>query len=160
MSFYLGVWNSATAISDDEAAAHYLALSNEKSVEPGFDAQVYAFYCRLTGLYPEVEMVPEDELGACPWACGIEIPGDHVIMAIQPEKSERAIPQVMVLAEQHELVCFDPQARKVYLPPHLRAMQAGAANGAACASRSKPRRGGMLGLLVRQLLMGSVSGHR
>jgi len=47
MDFYLGVWNSPTAISDDEAAARYLALSDEKSVEREFDASVYNFYCLL-----------------------------------------------------------------------------------------------------------------
>jgi hypothetical protein len=36
MRFYLGVWKSATAISDDEAAAQYLALSDEQSVESEF----------------------------------------------------------------------------------------------------------------------------
>jgi len=74
MSFYLGIWNSPTAISDNEAARQYLALGDEKPVQSKFDSQVYAFYCRLTALYPEVEMVPEDELGACPWACSIDMP--------------------------------------------------------------------------------------
>jgi hypothetical protein len=138
MSFYLGVWNSPTAISDDEAAARYLVLSKERSVEPEFDERVYAFYCGLTGLYPEVEMVPEAELDACPWASGLDLSGDHVIMAIQPEKSEKVIPQVLALAEQLELVCFDPQAGKVYLPPNLRAEPVAAAAGAACASGSQP----------------------
>ena len=138
MSFYLGLWNSPTAISDDEAAARYLVLSKERSVEPEFDERVYAFYCRLTGLYPEVEMVPEAELDACPWASGLDLSGDHVIMAIQPEKSEKVIPQVLTLAEQLELVCFDPQAGKVYLPPHLRAEPVAEAAGAACASGSQP----------------------
>jgi hypothetical protein len=138
MSFFVGVWNGPTAISDDEAAARYRALSDEKSIEPEFDARVYAFYCRLTSLYPEVEMVPEDELDSCPWACSIDVAGDHVIMAIQPEKSERIVPQIVAMAEQHELVCFDPQAGKVHLPPHLRTLQAGPANGAVCASTSQP----------------------
>ena len=137
MSFYLGVWNSPTAISDDQAAARYLVLSDEQSVESEFDERVYTFYCRLTGLYPEVEMVPEDELDACPWASGLDVSGDHVIMAIQPEKSEKVIPQVLALAEQLELVCFDPQASKVYLPQRLRAEPVATAAGAACASRSQ-----------------------
>jgi hypothetical protein len=124
MSFYLGVWNSETAISDDEAAARYLVVAAEKSAEPEFDPRVYAFYCRLTSLYPEVEMVSEDELGSCPWASGLDVAGDHVIMAIQPEQSEKILPEVLALAAQHALVCFDPQAGKVHLPPHLRAPQA------------------------------------
>jgi hypothetical protein len=125
MSLYLGVWNSPTAISDEEAAARYLVLSSEKRVEPEFDAQVYTFYCRLTRLYPEIEMVAEDDLSSCPWACGLDFRGDHVIMAIQPEQSEKVIPQILALAAQEELVCFDPQSGEVHLPPNLTARQNG-----------------------------------
>ena len=83
-------------------------------------------------------MVPEDELDACPWASGLDLSGDHIIMAIQPEKSEKVMPQLLTLAEQLELVCFDPQASKVYLPQRLRAEPVATAAGAACASRSQP----------------------
>jgi hypothetical protein len=138
MSFYLAVWNSPAAISDNEAAARYAALNAEKSVEPGFDPHVYAFYCRLTALYPEVEMVPEDELGACPWACSIDMPGSHVIMEIQVERSQEIVPQVMSLAEKHQLVCFDPQAGKVHLPPTLKLTKASAADGSAGAAAPPP----------------------
>ena len=116
MRFYLGVWNSSAPISDGEAAARYRVLSAEKSAEPKFDPHVYAFYCRLTSLYPELEMVPEDDLGSCPWACSLDVAGDHVIMAIQLEQSAELVPKVLTLAAQHELVCFDPQATKVHLP--------------------------------------------
>jgi hypothetical protein len=123
MSFYLGVWKSGRAISDDEAATQYLALRDEKSVESEFEQQVYAFYSQLTLHYPEVEMVAEDELDACPWACGLDVAGDHVIMAIQPEMSEKVVHLIRVLAAQYELVCFDPQTGKVHLPQRLRAQQ-------------------------------------
>jgi hypothetical protein len=138
MSFYLGVWNSPTAISDKEAAARYRELSDEKSAEPQFDDQVYAFYSCLTRHYPEVEMVPEDQFDACPWACGIDLIDDHMIMAIQPEWTEKVVPFVRALAAEYELVCFDPQAGKVYLPPRLEALQDTAASDPACASGSQP----------------------
>ena len=138
MNFYLGVWNSPTAISDDEAAARYLALSEEKSVEPDFDSSVYNFYCGLINLFPEVETVPEDELDSCPWACGIEIGADHVIMAIQIEQAQKIIGQIVSLAAKYELICFDPQAGKVYLPPRLEPKRAPAAAGPTCASGSHP----------------------
>lgn len=139
MSFYVGVWKSETAISDEEAAARYRLLSTERLVQPEFDERVYAFCYRLTDLYPEVEMVPEDELDTCPWACGLDVSGDRVIMAIQPEQCEKVVPQVLALAEQFELVCFNPQAVRVYLPPHLRAEEDTAAfTGSACASETQP----------------------
>jgi hypothetical protein len=137
MNFYLGVWNSPTAISDDEAAARYRVLSAEQSAEPEFNAHVYTFYCRLTSLYPEVEMVPENDLGSCPWACSLDLTGDHVIMAIQPGQCQKLVPQVLALAAQHDLVCFDPQAGKVHLPPHLSATQA-AAVSVACGTAPEP----------------------
>ena len=121
MKFYLGVWNSLTAISDEEAASRYLALRDGRSAAPEFHGQVYAFYSRLTALYPEIDMLSGDELDGCPWACAIDMPGGHVIMAILPEASAKIVPQVVALAEQHELVCFDPQASKVYLPAGLKA---------------------------------------
>lgn len=98
MRFYLGVRNGLTAISDDEAAARYLVLSDEKSSQREFDAQVYAFYRRLTELYPEVDMLPEDQLGSSPWACSIEMSGGHVIMAIQLENHEKIAAEIMALA--------------------------------------------------------------
>lgn len=137
--FYLGVWKSATAISDEEGAAQYLALSDEKSVASGFDEQVYSFYSILTLRYPEVEMVPEDELDACPWACGLDVGGGHVLMAIQPEMSEKVVPLVRVLAAQYELVCFDPQAGKVHLPPRLSAQQEAAARAHLTQCRTRER---------------------
>lgn len=124
-SFYLGVWHSRAAISDEEAARQYLVLSDGKSASPEFDPQVYAFYTHLTGLYPEIDMVPESESDTCPWACSIDMSGGHVIMAIEPEKSERLVPVLLQLAERHDLVCFDPQNHKVHLPPYLRAQRAG-----------------------------------
>ena len=138
MSFYLAVWNSGTGISDDEAAARYLALRDEKSVTSEFDDQVYAFYSLLTSRYPEVEMVPEDELDACPWASALDVTGDHVIMAIQLEHAPKIIGHIVALAAQLELVCFDPQAGRVYLPPRWDKKPAASATGSACASEPQP----------------------
>ena len=129
MNFYLGVWNSPTANSDEEAAARYRELSDEKSVQPEFDEQVYAFYSRLTSLYPEVEMVPEEELDACPWASGIDIAADYVILPIKIEQAQKIIGQIVSLAAKYELICFDPQAGKVYLPPRLETKLAPVAAG-------------------------------
>lgn len=131
MSFYLGVWKSLTAISDHEAARQYHMLSDGKSAHPKFEARVYAFYLRLTDLYAEIEMVPEDQLDACPWAGSIEMSGSHVIVAIQSHQFEKMRRQIQALSEQHDLVCFDPQTGKVNLPPSLRAGQGGAATGSA-----------------------------
>ena len=106
-AFYLGVWACLTPISSEEAAHQYQLLKDVGS-ERRFDDKVYAFYSRLISLYPEVETLPEDELDDSPWACSMEVSGSHVIMAIVPEQSEKVVPQVLALAEENGLVCFDP----------------------------------------------------
>lgn len=105
---------------------------------PSLTRGVYAFYSSLTSHYPEVEMVPQDELDACPWACALDVTGDHVIMAIQLEHAPRSLAILGPFAAQVELVCFDPQAGKVYLPPRLEKKPAVADTGSACASGSQP----------------------
>ncbi len=127
MSFYLAVWRSPAAISDSEAASRYQSLNRDRTTPPSFDFQVYTFYSLLTALYPELELVPESEIDTCPWACAIDMSGSHVILAIRPEAFEEVAPQVRALAEEHDLVCFDPQAGKVHLPPFQRVQQASAA---------------------------------
>jgi hypothetical protein len=79
-------------------------LLREVGSESRFDAEVYAFYSRLISLYPEIEVLTEDELDDSPWACSMEVSGSHVIMAIVPEKSEKVVPQVLALAEENGLV--------------------------------------------------------
>ncbi len=91
-SFYLAVWHSGTAISDDEAARQYFLLSDGESAPGKFDSQVYAFYSFLTDLYPEIDMVAESDIDACPWACAIEMAGGHAVMAIRPEEAGRLVP--------------------------------------------------------------------
>jgi hypothetical protein len=136
---YLGVWKSLTPISDEEAA-HQCRLLREVGSESRFDAEVYAFYSRLISLYPEIDVLPEDELDDSPWASSIEVSGSHVIMAIVPEQSEKVVPQVLALAEENGLVCFDPQAGQIYLPPHLAAKQGDAVAPRKWSVRSEPKR--------------------
>ena len=137
-SLYLAVWNSLTPVSDEEAAHQYQLLKDVGS-ERRFDDRVYAFYSSLLGLYPEVETLSEEELDHSPWACSMEVSGSHVIMAIVPEQSEKVVPQVLALAEENGLVCFDPQAGRVYLPPHLAAKQGGDAPPRTESVPSEPK---------------------
>ena len=138
-AFYLGVWACLTPISSEEAAHQYQLLKDLGS-ERRFDDKVYAFYSRLISLYPEVETLSEEELENSPWASSMEVSGSHVIMAIVPEQSEKVVPQVLVLAEEHALVCFDPQAGKVYLPPHLAAKERDTAPAETSSAQSEPER--------------------
>jgi hypothetical protein len=135
--FYLGVWNCLTPISSEEAA-HQYNLLKEVGSERRFDENIYAFYSRLIGLYPEVETLSEEERDDSPWAASMEVSDSHVIMAIVPEQSKKVVPQVLALAEEHGLVCFDPQAGQVYLPPHLMAKQNDATPAETSSVQSEP----------------------
>jgi len=136
---YFGVWNCLEPLSNEEAAHQYQLLKDLGS-ERRFDDKVYAFYSRLIGLYPEVETLSEDELDDSPWACSMEVSDSHVVMAIVPEKCEKVVPQVLALAEENGLVCFDSRAGKVYLPPHLVAKQSDAAPAETSNIQSEPER--------------------
>ena len=136
---YLGVWNCLTPISSEEAA-HQYKLLKEVGSERRFDDNIYAFYAKLIGLYPEVETLSEEELDDSPWACSIELSGSHVIVAIMQEQSEKVVPQVLALAEENGLVCFDAQAAKVYLPPHLAAKERDTAPAETSSAQSEPER--------------------
>jgi hypothetical protein len=144
---YFAGWNCLTPISNQEAAHQYQLLKDVGS-ERRFDDKVYAFYSRLIGLYPEVETLSEEELDGSPWACSMEVSGSHVIMAIVLEQFEKVIPQVLALAEENGLVCFDPQAGQVYLPPHLVAKQSDAAPAETSSVRSEPERSEPPAILV------------
>ena len=130
-TYKLGVWKSNTRISDQDAAGCYLKLS-DGSLTSKFAPEVHAFYSRLTARHPEVEMVDEDELDSCPWACAIELSDGHVLLEIMPDKVGSVAQLILSLADEHGLVCFDPQGATVYLPLCLKA--------AADLSVSTPKR--------------------
>ena len=119
-NFYLGIWSSESALSDKSAAQRYAALFEGNDIPTGFDAAIYAFCSQLTSRYPDIETVAEEELDSCPWACALEISGIHVIMALRKDKYTDVFPLVLELADQHGLVCFDPQNTKVHLPSRLK----------------------------------------
>lgn len=119
MNFYLGVWSSENALSERDAAKRFAALTEGQDVPTGFYASVYAFRSELTSHYPDIDMVAEEDLGSCPWACALEVSEFHVIMVLLPDKYTSILPLVLQLADQHGLVCFDPQQAKLHLPSRL-----------------------------------------
>jgi hypothetical protein len=119
MSFYLAVWAGQKPVSNREAAKYYDSLQSGNVVSP-FDESVYAFSCALTNRFPDLDMIAEDDVDSSPWASGLELAGGHMIMVLRPERYAEAFPLILQLAEQHGLVCFDPQNIKVHLPSCLK----------------------------------------
>ena len=119
MSHKFAVWHSERAISDKEAADLFTRLYEQRKVPIEQHIDVYSFYNELSATYPEVDMVSEEDMDTCPWACAHERSGAHVIMSVMDEKAAELSPTILKLAEKHGLVCFDAQGNKVYLPSQL-----------------------------------------
>ena len=116
--FYLAVWGGRKALSNREAAKHYEAIRAGEAPQT-FDEAIYAFSCALTRHFPDLEMMAEEDLDSSPWASALEISGGHILMALQPDRYADAFPLTLQLAEEHGLVCFDPQNTKVHLPSRM-----------------------------------------
>jgi len=119
VSYKLAVWHSERAISDKEAADLFTRLYEQRKVPIEQHIDVYSFYNELSANYPEVDMVAEEDLDACPWACAHDRSGAHVIMSVMDDKSAEVVPMILKLADKHGLVCFEPQSNKVHLPSQL-----------------------------------------
>jgi hypothetical protein len=118
-SYKLAVWKSVEGISSQEAANVYHGLIDGNR-HTKFDPDVYSFYVNLTAVYPELDLVPEEEFDSSPWAGAIEVSNAHVILEIEPDKVQTLRQLTLSLAGNHGLVCFDPQDVKVYLPRRLK----------------------------------------
>jgi hypothetical protein len=113
--YYLAAWSVDGEISYKNAAQRY-ALFATQLPSGRFDERVYRFYSELTRRYPEIEMTTDEKMESSPWACGLELADDHVIMALLEGWCAAAFPVILNLAESHGLVCYDPQTAKVYVP--------------------------------------------
>ena len=113
--FYLAVWKGPEGLTDKDAAKHYYELAVKKP-DAKFDGEVYRFHSELIRQYPDIDMMSDEEMESSPWAASLEVAGDHVIMAMLWNQHAEVYEFVLRLAVKHRLVCFDPQAQKVYLP--------------------------------------------
>jgi hypothetical protein len=121
MSFDLAVWHGNTALSVEEAGDLYRRLCNQEWAPAEWHPGVDAFYIELCSRYPEIDMLADDEVDNCPWSCGHDRSGQHVIMCLTYGNQLRdAALFITRLAAKHGLICFDPQEPVVYLPPGLK----------------------------------------
>ena len=118
MAFYLAIWSARDVLSNRDAAKYYAALLEGKAPQT-FDEAVYAFSCALSRHFPDLESIADEDLEESPWASASELSGSHMIVALRPERYAAAFPVILRLAEEHGLVCFDPQNTKVHLPSRL-----------------------------------------
>jgi hypothetical protein len=114
VSFDLGVWAEAVRPSGAVAAETHRRLCEGEfgAVRPAEAAG--AFYAALVAEFPEGSE-------ASPWSAGLDVGDGHVVMPMQGGRAAEVAPRVIELAGLHGLVCFDPQAGVVHVPPALRA---------------------------------------
>lgn len=122
MSFDLSVWYSPRPLTDAEAADRYTAFRENGNVtcRVETDERLARFVADVTSRYPQIDDVADDEIDACPWNVAFDISERHVTVPIMWAYVEEIAPFVMDLAERHGLVCYDPQSRRVHLPPALK----------------------------------------
>lgn len=125
MSFDLAVWFESERVSVARAAETYERLADGDLAGAGVVANeaVPAFCRELTGRFPELSDAETDgpRPTGSPWTARLDVSAAHVIMPMSWDRADPAAPEVVVLAGRHGLVCFDPQAEVLHLPPALRA---------------------------------------
>jgi hypothetical protein len=123
MSCDFGVWNTRRPL--DDAAAEELYGDLCEGLTEGVEASsaVEAFYRELTELHPEIDDLPEEEIGdveRSPWSCAMDRSPGHVLMNCVWSRADYVHALVHRLAAKHGLAVFDPQASKITHPPIAR----------------------------------------
>jgi hypothetical protein len=124
MSFDLGVWFAAVRPERAVAAETYRRLCEGEAgvVEPA--GAVAGFRAALLAEFPEPAGAEDAAVGSSPWSAGLSAGAGHLVMSMGWGHVDEVAPRVVQLAADHGLICFDPQAGVVHVPPALRAPDA------------------------------------
>lgn len=74
---------------------------------------VVKFIQLLTERYPQIDDASEDELDDCPWTCAFNCSENMCIMNICWSDVEEIAPEIVALAEDCGLLCYDLQSGTV-----------------------------------------------
>lgn len=107
MSFDLAVWNEPERISAEQAQAKYDSVQGGDTGPD--DSAVARFVERLTARHPQIDDVDEDELDTCPWTCAFDYSDGACIMNLRWSDVEELVPEIVDLAKDCRLLCYDPQ---------------------------------------------------
>jgi hypothetical protein len=123
VSFDLAVWFETERIPTSDAAGKYERLCAGDLAGAGVVANeaVSAFHQALITQFPELSAAGDDwqQATVSPWTASLDVSPAHVIMPMSWSRSGEIAPEVVALAGTHGLVCFDPQAEVLHLPPAL-----------------------------------------
>lgn len=126
MSFDLAVWFEPERVSASDTAGKYERLCDSDLAGAGVVASeaVSAFHQALIIEFPELSSAGDDcqqvSVSMSPWTAGLDVSAAHVLMPMSWSRASETAREVVALADRHELVCFDPQAEVLHLPPALR----------------------------------------
>jgi hypothetical protein len=118
MSYDLGFWHEDHLISAQEADVIYgqLCEGNDQIVKA---YPVGYFLEEVAQRYPPIGAYADETVDDCPWNCGWAIGQGSVVVCIAWSRADELTPFLGELAGKHNLVCYNPQQRVVYLPPLL-----------------------------------------
>jgi hypothetical protein len=78
-----------------------------------------AFYEALTAIHPEIDDVPEEQLGnldLCPWSIAFDRSPGHLIIPCVWSKANHCERLIKGLAQKHGLAVYDPQSERITYP--------------------------------------------
>jgi hypothetical protein len=119
MSYDLAVWHESRPISNEEAHEIYVRLCDDDRSDVRPHPNVRAFMNELTERYPQIDDCDEDEVENCPWTVAFDHSDGHVGMCIAWPRLKEIVPIVEELAQEHDLICHDPQGPLVHWPPSV-----------------------------------------
>jgi hypothetical protein len=119
MSFDLAFWHEDRPISAEEARHIYWQLCDEdySVVKPHQD--ITLFLQDLTQRYPPIEDLAKEEIEENPWSCAWDVTPSSVIVCMTWPSGRALAPFLIQMANQHDLVCYNPQRDEVYFPASL-----------------------------------------
>lgn len=116
MSYDLAVWEGDAPVSDAAAQAHYERLMAEMEANfqapPPPTARIEAYVAALLQRWPDISDADDDS----PWATAPllgEAFGGAIYFPMVWSRAEEASDFAARVAEEHGLVCFDPQTQQL-----------------------------------------------
>jgi hypothetical protein len=119
MSCDFAAWYPSRRLTNEEAGELYHQLCAGITAGVVAHPAVGAFYNEITAKHPEIDDLPDDEIGntnLCPWSVSFDRSPGHLIMCCVWSKADYVDSLVKELARKHGLAIFDPQAGVIISP--------------------------------------------
>ncbi len=121
MSFDLAFWHEDQPITSEQALQIYEQLcdAGESGTVVTPHPNIAAFLQDLAQYYPPIDDYPEEKWDECPWSTIWSVTPGSVICCMTWSRGPGLASFLIEMANRYDLVVYDPQHRKVFLPPSL-----------------------------------------